>query len=435
MSTSSNLLESLFDFQSLIHSFDEAGLSISVADITQNDMPLVYVNQAFTDLTGYSLEEVKGQNCRFLQNGQTPLSSLNIIHNALETLTPCNVTLINFKKSGERFTNRLTLLPIQQPEGVQYFMGIQREVHNYDDELVNALAESNENLMTLIEHMSEGVIIHSKSGPVVHANPAAQEILGLNLKQLKGLTSLDPRWASIYEDGSPYPGSEHPVMRVIRNKETIIGDIMGVRHANGSLRWLSINATALQRQKEDDSFILVTFSDITLQKSLSFAAMKDELSKLYNRRFFNNDFNSLLMTEPQPGKQWYFAMYDIDYFKEFNDNYGHIKGDEVIKSIGRVLMQSMTEPYNYNFRLGGEEFASLIQAKNIEDAKNQLIEVQNLIALECPKHKSSPFNKVTVSIGLFKCKQKEKIRYHYQKADEALYQAKTNGKNKICIIE
>ena len=420
--------------ESITESLELAGISITLSDISKPDMPLVYVNEAFTNLTGYQPEEVIGLNCRFLQNKKTPTSSLNIIREAIKNQQSCHVTLLNFSKCGKEFINRLTLIPIQSEGQLRYYLGIQREMPANDIGILNALAESQDNLMTLISHMSEGVIFHDQTGAITDANPAAQKILGLSLNQLKGLTALDPRWESIHEDGSPYPGERHPVMRVIKTGETIINDIMGVRHADGELRWLSVNATTLLKKTKPEKFYLVMFNDITEEKKLDHLAKHDDLTGLYNRRYFNLEFNNLLQSPNQPGYQWFFAMSDIDWFKKINDSFGHARGDEVLMFIGGAFQNLLGKNEQfYNFRMGGEEFGSLFEAKDMNSAVAILENLQNSVGQHILQNDESGPIQITMSIGLCQCVSTEAIRYHFQKADQALYAAKQNGRNQIVI--
>ena len=102
---------------------------ISVANAQLPDTPLVYVNPAFEAMTGYSLEEVLGKNCRFLQRGENKQPSLTLIREAIEDEHEVVVTLKNFRKDGTPFWNELSLSPIRNREGqLTHFVGIQTDV-------------------------------------------------------------------------------------------------------------------------------------------------------------------------------------------------------------------------------------------------------------------------------------------------------------------
>ena len=105
----SEQLQELIIFGSVV---DHSIISIAIADMHQHDLPLIYVNQAFTDLTGYGAELAIGYNCRFLQGPETDARELERIRAALRSGSSYTGELINYRKDGSRFWNRLTLYPV-----------------------------------------------------------------------------------------------------------------------------------------------------------------------------------------------------------------------------------------------------------------------------------------------------------------------------------
>jgi diguanylate cyclase (GGDEF)-like protein/PAS domain S-box-containing protein len=102
---------------------------LTIADATQPDLPLVYVNETFCALTGYTFDEVLGRNCRFLQGPDTDVVSIKTIAKALKTGQSCTVTLANYRKDGGRFWNELKLTPLRDRAGaVTHVVGIQHDV-------------------------------------------------------------------------------------------------------------------------------------------------------------------------------------------------------------------------------------------------------------------------------------------------------------------
>ncbi len=102
---------------------------ISVANATQSGLPLVYVNPAFEVMTGYGLEEVHGQNCRFLQGEERNQASVTLLREAIREERECTVIIKNFRKDGTPFWNELSLSPIRNREGIlTHFVGIQTDV-------------------------------------------------------------------------------------------------------------------------------------------------------------------------------------------------------------------------------------------------------------------------------------------------------------------
>ncbi len=108
---------------------DEAAEGITIADATQADRPLIYVNKGFERLTGYSASEALGRNCRFLQGANTDPVTVAKIRNAVEAGTECVVELLNYHKNGRSFWNRLSITPVKDDTGnVTHFIGIQSDI-------------------------------------------------------------------------------------------------------------------------------------------------------------------------------------------------------------------------------------------------------------------------------------------------------------------
>lgn len=106
-----------------------ARLPLCITDPTQPDNPIVYVNEAFTDLTGYRMEEIVGQNCRFLQGPDTTPESVETVRQILLDRRVDTVEIVNYRKDGSRFVNALQLGPINDEDGkLIYFFGSQLDV-------------------------------------------------------------------------------------------------------------------------------------------------------------------------------------------------------------------------------------------------------------------------------------------------------------------
>lgn len=115
-------------FDLLLHGVEASSCGITIADATQPDMPLIYVNPAFETLTGYSSSDVIGRNCRFLQ-GTDVQPEAAYMRECLTQGIDCAVTLRNYRKDGTLFWNELTISPIQNAEGlVTHFIGVQADI-------------------------------------------------------------------------------------------------------------------------------------------------------------------------------------------------------------------------------------------------------------------------------------------------------------------
>lgn len=143
-------------------------------------------------------------------------------------------------------------------------MALQREKLLLTQKL---LRQSEERYADLVASMSEGAVIQNAQGQIVSANPAAASILGMTHDQLMGKTSMDPAWRSVREDGTSWPGDEHPGMVSLATGVPLHNQVMGVGTVPDGLRWISINSHPLYSagQTHPDG-VLATFTDITAQK-------------------------------------------------------------------------------------------------------------------------------------------------------------------------
>ncbi len=121
----------------------------------------------------------------------------------------------------------------------------------------------------LFETMSQGVVYQDAGGSIIEANPAALEILGLSLDQMQGRTSMDPEWHALQEDGTPFPGHEHPAMLALKTGRKVNMVVMGVYNTvQQDYRWIVINAVPLFRPgSETPHMVYTSFQDITKLKN------------------------------------------------------------------------------------------------------------------------------------------------------------------------
>ena len=175
--------------------------------------------------------------------------------------------------------------------------------------------------------------------------------------------------------------------------------------------------------------------DITDKKRVEVLSITDELTQLYNRRHFNKKIDSELNRAKRENTMITFIMLDVDYFKKYNDTYGHHAGDAVLKQVAKVLKNHTKRASDFSFRLGGEEFGIIYTLRQEEESEKLALFIQKDIEALQIEHKTSEVsNYLTVSMGVISKKALEITNSDefYKKADQALYKAKSNGRN--CIF-
>ena len=163
-------------------------------------------------------------------------------------------------------------------------------------------------------------------------------------------------------------------------------------------------------------------------------AMTDELTSLNNRRAFDKEVISHIDSFNHTNFESSLLVVDIDHFKRFNDVHGHLIGDKVLAYVAQALKNSVKGD-DFVARYGGEEFVILLSNTRLEDASIVAENLRRKIAernLTIGKDKKLPLGNITVSVGVASLKAEDDKDSYFIRADEALYRAKSAGRN--CVI-
>jgi diguanylate cyclase (GGDEF)-like protein len=159
-------------------------------------------------------------------------------------------------------------------------------------------------------------------------------------------------------------------------------------------------------------------------KKLTQFSITDPLTKLYNRRYLNEVFIKNFKVAEKNEYLYVFVILDLDYFKKYNDTYGHKEGDEVLVKVSKILTDNLRRDSDYAFRVGGEEFAYLILAKKEEYLFTFIEKVRQEI---------EDTKLITASFGVCIIDNYENNDFDemYREADKFLYEAKDKGRNQV----
>jgi diguanylate cyclase (GGDEF)-like protein len=171
-------------------------------------------------------------------------------------------------------------------------------------------------------------------------------------------------------------------------------------------------------------------------KKLENASYTDTLTNLHNRRYFNFIYDRELKRAKRNKSYITFMMLDIDFFKQYNDTYGHVEGDFALKSVAKVLKDTLKRPSDYVFRLGGEEFGVLLSETDETHSARLAREICDAVRKREIKHEASKVNEfLTISIGVVCCVADDALdeQVLITRADEMLYKAKESGRDRYVI--
>jgi diguanylate cyclase (GGDEF)-like protein/PAS domain S-box-containing protein len=335
--------------------------SVAVADFRAPDMPIVFVNHAFTELTGYSPSEVIGRNCRFLQGPDTDPNTIDRIRTAVAGACPVHEEILNYTKDGRPFWNDMCINAIRDASGdVTHLIAHQQDI--------SARRAAEERAGQVDRHL-EGLVA-SLPGflfRLVRRNdqPVDMTIISAWLASALGLAEGE------VVDRDKFAAWLHPSeVEFLRGEVSASGRSMRPLRVDfrlvppgGSERWF--RAMATPRKLEPDFIVWDGLAlDIHAEKShesrLTFLAGYDPLTGLCNRVQFNSALQESL-AETVPGRQGLALLYvGLEDFASLNDTIGQQFGDSLLRRMGFRLKEAAEEYGGTAARLGEDEFGLLL---------------------------------------------------------------------------
>jgi diguanylate cyclase (GGDEF)-like protein/PAS domain S-box-containing protein len=243
-------------------------------------------------------------------------------------------------------------------------------------------------------------------------------------------------------------GKNHSIFRnedanpeIIKNLwETILADKEWVGELknnkySGEEYWISTRISPLYNIKHKKIGYTAIVEDITNTKRLEALSITDSLTNIHNRRYFDYSLKREFKSSTWRKEKFGLLIIDVDYFKEYNDFYGHVKGDKVLKTIASEIKKYVNNSIEDVFRIGGEEFAVFISNKSDKTVQRIAVDLlTNIELLEIPHEKSSVSDFITISIGAVNINgSRASISNEdlYNLADNNLYKAKQSGRNRV----
>jgi diguanylate cyclase (GGDEF)-like protein len=200
----------------------------------------------------------------------------------------------------------------------------------------------------------------------------------------------------------------------------------------------AVYQTVLEKRAVELTQLNMQYHNLARETSkLKDTVVTDELTQLFNKRFFIDRMQTTFAAAKAGGKHFALIMVDIDHFKRLNDTYGHLLGDKVLKLVANIVKQSCGS-HGFACRFGGEEFSIILPGKTQVEAQH----IADLIKGEVPKLRvnEDPGLVVTISQGVFACNFSAPqanslvtIDDMIKLADDELYRAKLEGRDRVCM--
>lgn len=410
---------------------DQTGVGVVLSNPRLQDNPVIYINKGFEELTGYKANEVIGRNCRFLQGEQTKQEGVQKIRDAIREQSSCEVEILNYKKNGEPFWNELHLTPLFDEQGeLEYFIGIQKDITKRKQaEEARILYEK------VIQNTMQGVMITDHNANIVLVNEAFTKITGYSFQEA---IDKNPKMLS---SGKQTLHFYQQLWQDVQIKGQWEGELWNKRK-NGEIYPEFLNISEVRNKQNQVTNYVAIFTDITESKKrenqLAKMSVRDALTGIENRRGFDRYLQDKWGMLAEIGEPISLILIDIDYFKQFNDHYGHLEGDVTLIKVAQQIASSIDHETALAARYGGEEFAVVLPQYNLEVASELAQQICLSIEQAAIVHKHSPVKEViSVSCGVASIipTKDTDVNTLIDFADQALYAAKEQGRNRVVIYE
>lgn len=384
-----------------------------------------FASNAVTDIFGCTPEDVA--------DDFSPI--MNIIHpddkphinaataKSAQKLTPLNLEY-RILRPGQPVHWVLTQSsPERLSDGTILFSGFNADITE-QKQLEAKLRAGNERFRLLFSTSPDAILISNERGELLEANPSAEQLFGLSEAELKllgcdGLT--DPAGNQL--------SAKLNDLRKSGNHEAEFS----FRRADNTVFPAEIRFTLfIDTDSSEKTSIFI--HDATKRKHeeelLRQSAIKDELTGLFNRHYFEMIIDKLMQHADRYTEPLSMLLLDIDHFKQVNDTWGHPVGDELLKQVSDTINKTIRNS-DILVRFGGEEFIILMPQTNLKGALTAAEKIRRAI-------EQNPLPSIgtrTASLGVAERLQSESFRHWYIRVDEALYRAKQTGRNRVTVSD
>lgn len=422
-------------------------LADNVSDVIFTmDMNLnfTYVSPSVFRHTGYRSDDFKTLTLANLVDSETLSRFFDIFKEELETERRFDKNIKRSRtleyqqkrKNGSVFWVETTVTFLRDENSKA--VGIIGTAHDITErkQMEEILRFEEQRFRNFVEHSSDIIVLINLAGDILYVNPAIKQVLGYTPEERIGAKGFD----LVRPDDIPFLTESFATLVSNPQAPAIHGE-MHLLHKNGTYRTLEAVGSNLVKDNVVEA-IIVNYRDITERKLVEEALQKseqryqelsitDDLTKVYNSRHFYIQLEKELERATRYAQPLTLLLLDLDRFKNFNDTYGHVYGDFVLSRLGHVVKKCLRDS-DTAYRYGGEEFTIILPMTTRDEGLVTAQRIQNEFRKEI--FSPAPGTKVSVSmsIGVSQYKTKEDMKAFVHRVDQLMYQAKKNGRDRIC---
>jgi diguanylate cyclase (GGDEF)-like protein/PAS domain S-box-containing protein len=406
--------------------------------ITDYEGNIIAINPRCVSETGYTAEEVLGENPRLWNSGRQPE---HFYENLWETIKSGEIwrgAFCNRKKNGDLFWTRAIIVPVSDDSGeITKFASVH--------EIVTEEHRLRERLKATVETAKNAIVTMDEEGKIEDINPAALEMFSCEKKDFRGEKAdvILPDTFEILEeykkngDDSLIEGRREEIAVRCADEQFPVDVGISEFETDTGLKFVAI---ITDRTEEVQYRAKIENLNEELEEKnqyLGNLAVVDSLTDLPNRRRFEEKLKDEWEHCLRDKKEISIIMMDLDNFKNYNDFYGHPAGDTCLKKVASVMDDVIKRSIDTVARYGGEEFAAILPETSLKGAEKLGEEIRRRIEEKGVEHqKSEVSDVVTISVGAaFMVPRPEMGAWLLvEKADQALCRAKENGRNRVETI-
>ncbi len=418
-----NTIASHIDPSVIASALDQSYNSILLTDAnTGKEGPcIVFANQAFMQMTGYSEEELIGKNPRILQGSATNPDVINRLRQCLHDGVYFQGSTINYRKDGRPYTVEWNISPVRNDVGeITHFLSVQQDISR-----LVAAQKTTQLFAHVLNATDDGVVITDSTGNIEFVNKAFENIIGY------GLTEVLGRNPSMFKSGGHDSEFYQDMWNTLKQGSSYKGTFIN-RSKSNELVYCDETITPLTDEENNITHYVSIFRDLTSRvlEEQQFREMVrfDGLTGALTRAAGELALEKAYMQHRGGQLPMSIAMLDVDHFKKVNDSWGHSTGDTVLKAITNILTATLRANDNV-IRWGGEEFLLIFGGCDLDHGVRLAERCRQ--AVQNKDH--DDVGTVTVSVGIGELQSNEALADLIERVDQALYSAKNSGRNQTKV--